>query len=801
MKSRHWLWLLLLPLLVAGLLRLKLNVEVLDLLPQNFPVVQGLKLYQTNFANARELMITVRAPDAAQAEAAARTLGLALRGATHLTTSVTWQPLWQERPGESAELLAFLWLNQPPEMFGALTNRLAAANLPAVLRDAREALTSSLSPADIARRGYDPLNLTQLPESATGGNAFGDGQDFFASADGAFRVLFVQARPDIGSYRQCAAWLQSVKAVEQSLRAQNEIPGDTVVRYTGRPAFVSEIALGMEGDMTSSVGSTLVIIVLLFYWAHRRFRPLLWLVTLLFLILVATLSLGALIFGTLSVISVGFAAILLGLAVDYGMVLYQEALCAPHLTAGELRRELAPSIIWSAVTTAGAFAILNLGGLPGLGQLGSLVAIGIGLAAVVMLFAFLPPLLRSRHGLSAAPVRAARAGDFTGAPRRVWALTALVLVVAAVVLARRPPGFDNSAEALRPKKSEAMATVEEIKTRLQRTQEPMWMLATGRDESEVAHRLEVAEAALSRAVSNGLIAKFTLPSALWPRPDFQAANRPAAAALVAQQETWRSAALAAGFTSNSFALTENMVTTWRAALAGTNVFWPTNASSQWIVEKVAARAPGQFLALGLIYSATNRVTGGKSSMLGVAEELAAQGVFISGWETLGNAIFARVKRDFWKVLVPMAALLLISLWFAFRNVTEVLLSLATLAFSGLALGTIMSLAGWSWNLLNLMALPLLLGAGVDYSIHLQLALRRHGGNLAVTRRSVGRALLLCAGTTVAGFGSNIWSSNAGLTSLGLVCATGIACAYLTANYLLPIWWRQLAAKKLPGHEI
>src|SRR5439155_11658535 len=159
-------------------------------------------------------------------------------------------------------------------------------------------------------------------------------------------------------------------------------------------AFVAEIAGGMEHDISGSVSSTAIIIVLLFWWVHRRWRPLLWMLALLALILVATLALGGLFFGTLNVVSVGFAAILLGLAVDYGLVLYQESLQAPHLSARDLRRILAPSIVWSAVTTAGAFLILNFGGLPGLAQLGSLVAIGVTLAAVAMLNFYLPPLLR-----------------------------------------------------------------------------------------------------------------------------------------------------------------------------------------------------------------------------------------------------------------------------------------------------------------------------------------------------------------------------------------------------------------------
>ena len=119
---------------------------------------------------------------------------------------------------------------------------------------------------------------------------------------------------------------------------------------------------------------------------------------------------------------------------------------------------------------------------------------------------------------------------------------------------------------------------------------------------------------------------------------------------------------------------------------------------------------------------------------------------------------------------------------------EVLLSLATLGFSALCLAGAMNWLGWRWNLLNVMGLPLLLGMGVDFAIHIQLALRRHHGDLLAVRRSMGRALLLAGSTTVAGFGSLAFSSNAGMASLGRVCALGITVTLLTAVYLLPTWW-------------
>jgi len=787
--SWHWLWLLLLIPIALGILRLRLDVEVMNLLPDEFPVVRGLKLYQTDFANARELILTVSAHGADAAESAARTVALALRNATNLTAQVTWQPLWLENPGQSAELVAYLWLNQPPEVFGALTNRLAPANLTNVLREAQEALTTSLSPQELARRGYDPLNVSQLPESVSAGNGFGEGGEFFSSADGTFRVVFVEARPDISDYRRCTKWLNEVKGVVAGALADAKLD-DVRVMYTGRPAFVSEISTGMQRDMAGPSGATLFVIAALFYFTHRRIRPLLWLTTLLVLILGGTMALGGLIFGTLNVISLGFASILLGLAEDFGIVLYQESRSHPELSLREVRRLAAPGVWWSTVTTCGAFLMLHFGGLPGLGQLGTLVAVGIALAAVVMLYAFLPPLMRQRDDTPATRTDDAAATVHYRTIRWPWGTTIGVLVLCVLVLLVRRPGFDNSPDALRPRNSAAYTAAAEIKERMQRTQEPLWVLVTGANEAAVAARLRETETALSQAVSNGTLTGFTLPTSLWPDPANQSANRAAIGAVLRNAPATREAVLGAGFTTNSLALTENIFATWRAALASGAVFWPTNDNSRWILDKLIARNHERVLALGLLYRDTNAPLSTLTPrLLDLAAQLSPQGIYISGWEILGYSVFARVKANFWHVLLPMFGLVTVSLWLAFRSFRDMLLSFATLAVSAACLWALMGLAGWSWNLLNLMALPLLLGLGVDFSIHMQLALKRYGGDLAMVRGSIGRALLLAGSTTVAGFASLAFSNNAGMASLGKVCGAGIVCAMLVSVYLLPLWWR------------
>jgi predicted RND superfamily exporter protein len=475
------LWIILPILVLIGVARLRLDVEVLDLLPGNVPAVAGLKLYQQHFADARQLVMTVHAPDADQAENAARAIAEQLRGQTGMVSEVVWQPPWLEHPDQTAELIAHLWLNQPPAVFAQLTNRLAPAELAGRLATAREQLATSMSPQDIGRISYDPLGLTQLPENVAGAApSFGPGQELFSSSDGTFRILFVQSATDLATYKECLRWLDVVKSAVLRARRENQVPDSVVIHYTGRPAFVAEISSGMEHDITLSVGGTSIIIAILFWLAHRRVKPMLWLLTLLALILAGTLALGGLIFGSINVVSMGFAAILLGLAVDYAVVHYQEALAHPDLSVPEIRGAIAPSIFWAAVTTISAFLVLNFGGLPGLAQLGSLVGVGVALSAFIMIFAFLPPLFPDRRkprakappdestaGVPPAPDR--RDTRPTLAPARaslVLFVTVLLIVGSAVVLLFGLPRMDATADALRPRNSPAYEALDSIKLHL-----------------------------------------------------------------------------------------------------------------------------------------------------------------------------------------------------------------------------------------------------------------------------------------------------------------------------------------------
>src|SRR5208282_2797194 len=98
---------------------------------------------------------------------------------------------------------------------------------------------------------------------------------------------------------------------------------------------------------------------------------------------------------------------------------------------------------------------------------------------------------------------------------------------------------------------------------------------------------------------------YLLPTALWPRAELQAANRAAAKVLGRQGPLLREAALREGFNTNALVLTEELVRTWARAGASTNVIWPTNQVSRWLLKRFMAQTPDEWLVMGLIYPATN----------------------------------------------------------------------------------------------------------------------------------------------------------------------------------------------------
>ena len=298
---------------------------------------------------------------------------------------------------------------------------------------------------------------------------------------------------------------------------------------------------------------------------------------------------------------------------------------------------------------------------------------------------------------------------------------------------------------------------------------------------------------MDAAVKQGLLKDYALPLPIWPNPEFQEANRKLAQRLTGSYPLIKQAALEEGFTEASLNLDKMIFDDWGQFASQEGVVFPMQPGLGWIMRQFAGQASGQKLALGRVTPAQGV---SKQQLLKLAHDIYSEtGGFLVGWPLLSESLIGLIKRDIIRVLLPIVVTVLILLTIAFRRTGEILLSLATIGISILCLFALMVVLGWSWNLMNLMALPLLFGAGVDYGIHIQFGLRRYKGSLEDVRKSVGKAVLLCGASTASGFGTLAFASNTGVASLGRVCATGILIITLVSIFLLPVWWQKLTGRR------
>ncbi|MFT4177098.1 MAG: MMPL family transporter [Luteolibacter sp.] len=778
--------LLVLAILTAtfGLIRLKFDTDILSMLPAELPEVKGLKAFHSAFSRQDELVVLIRGTDedAGTLPDAAVSLAEKLRD-SGAVKSARWKPLWTEEPAGMAELIAYLWLNGDPEAVRAQVERLSPGRSEETLRDAHAKVGTSMEGVDMVMQAHDPLGflahpaITHLLEQQAG-----DGGGNFESPDGTAQILLVEAAQPLHGYREAEAWLKKIREIVRDWLQEDE-NRSLRVNFTGEPVFSSEIGTAMESDLSGSISITLGLIGILFWWMQRRFSLLLGLIGVLVIIFAVALGVAGWMYGELSIMALSSIEILIGLSVDYGLVICQEAKVAGH-DEKELRHASSRPVMCGALVTAVVFLALNLGGLPGMAQLGSIVAYGLLTAAILMLLVYLPFV--AKFGVNRAPAT----GSGKQLPRRKaswWITGSLALAAIAVLCLNGLPGAVFDSKIMRPKNSEAMATFETLQNAF-----PAWSNSTiglvieAGSDAEMLEKIPEAQRRIDLAASQGLIQPTRLATGWWPDAATQTMNRPPLAGLLAQRERLLVEADRAGFSGEGLVLGRAVMNALEARISETSTAFPSSGSAREMMRLFLNRQEnGGGVLLGSLQPRSGIDPAGKD--YDGFRAMAGDGIWLSGWSLFQPAISRLVKTDMTRMLVPMFALLLGMMWVIFRKVGDVGLALFAMALSTLLLLAIMSLCGLTWNFVNLMATPLLLGTGIDYAIHVTLSLRRTRGNFRDLWNGTGKALLFCGASNVIGFGSLIYSSSEALVSLGIVAVIGITLSMATSIFLLPGW--------------
>jgi hypothetical protein len=149
----------------------------------------------------------------------------------------------------------------------------------------------------------------------------------------------------------------------------------------------------------------------------------------------------------------------------------------------------------------------------------------------------------------------------------------------------------------------------------------------------------------------------------------------------------------------------------------------------------------------------------------------------------GEAVVQAFIQAFSLALAGIVIALLILL----RSVKYTLLVLVPLLLSSIFIGIFSVLFNLPFNFANIIALPLLLGIGLDSSLHMVHRSRSDklvGETLAHT--STVRAVFYSALTSLVTFASLMLSSHQGTASMGILLTVGLTCTLICTLFILPV---------------
>ncbi|TDI14159.1 MAG: hypothetical protein E2P04_01385 [Acidobacteria bacterium] len=672
---------------------------------------------------------------------------------------------------------------------------------------------------------------------------------YLTSSDGRHYFLLAQPARNTSSLDFIRPLVATARDKIAQVAAQH--PG-LQAGVTGTPALIQEEMAAIRRDsLVTTVLAGVGVMLLCFLAFHRvRLAPL----VLLSLAMGVSWSAGAitLAIGYLSLITSSFAVILIGLGVDYGVHLvsqYEIELAEGRTVPEALQNSIGktgPGLLTGAGTTAVAFFTIMLMEFRGFAQLGFVAGIGVLLCLLAML-TVLPALLAldgarrlgkpRRHRLE----RGRRLSlAILRYPRAVVAVGLVVTLVLA--LKAREVRYNENLEDLLPAGAESLRLQDSLRD--SSSLSPDFSVILADDLEELARLQQAAPNAASIGRRESLLDY--LPADAGERQAVLARLRPAldrvrlplpAAAELAPADLDASLAELEevlievedlAFSSGRAALLGesgqglDLIQQARHAIASAQPAhqqaWKRGNAGllqwgrEWMerLRRMAAEPPPTLEDLP--QALQSRLVGRSGRYLLYLypqEDLTlpdALRTFVADCRKVSDAVTGppvllyehsgQIRGGFNQALILGAVLALGILLLDFRRPGYALLAALPTAVGLIWMLGWMGWAGLEFNLANLIAVPLILGVGIDNGAHMMHRFVQEGHQgMTVVLHHTGRAILISSLTTMIGFGSLALASHRGMASMGLILFFGVASCLITSTLLLPCLLRLLAARR------
>lgn len=654
------------------------------------------------------------------------------------------------------------------------------------------------------------------------------------------RRRFVVLRPH-RDHALVSSGEQSIRAVRRAVEelGLESRPG-TDVRLTGRIAMrYEELRSASRGALLAGVLALLLVAIVL-HFGLGAWRLIFAALATLAVGLAGTAAWAAVVVGYLNLLSVAFAVLYIGLGVDYAVHLalrYRELRGAgrPHADSlEEAVRDVGPSLLLSAVTTALVFFSFTLTDFVGLSELGVISGGGmfVSLAVTLTVFPALVDLLPLPRRAATGRDEVTRALDSVaaGAERHGRKLLWGFLLLGGAGLALAPAArFDPNPLRLRDPDTESVSTYVQLLRSEGASPLTLALLRpSAREAREAADRAEQLESVRSartlddfvparqgeklpilariRSVLGPAPADTSRPAATSTAEAMAAVDRVGTALSEFGPHATDAERRALRFTSLRIRQWSWLVSLWEGEDRGLfvrrlerNLLGPLPGAvadlRTGLARDTVTRSdlPAELVRRWVSEGGQHRVEVVPRGSLAEPEALErfvndvrARFPDATGAPVVqhrAGEVAVRAFRTALLIALLGTLLVLLAALRSLRRAAQVALPLVVAAL--MTVGASVAL-GIPFNFANLIAIPLLLGVGVDNGIHMVHRHRITPGSTSLLRTSTARAVLVSFLTTILSFGNLAFSPHRGMASMGRLLAIGMAAVLATTLLLLPI---------------
>jgi len=525
------------------------------------------------------------------------------------------------------------------------------------------------------------------------------------------------------------------------------------VLKTGFPFYAHEATRSAKGEVSTIGIGSLIGLLLLVILTFRSLSPLSLIVISIMAGCAFGLAVTLSIFGFVHLFTLVFGASLIGVSVDYSFhYIADDAFGGEDWTPGKGLQNIFTGISLGLATSILAYLALTVAPFPGLQQLA--VFSSAGLTGAYLTLIAMTQLKRRRFVLHQRTIVLSVANYVLNAwrQRSATARTALMIVLAVVVLAAQVTVDIN--DDVRMLQSQPASLVEQeaaIQEMLGVAQAGTFLLVAAENEELLLQKEESIRTRLDTLIAGGELDSYQAVSRWVP----------------SQLRQQRSYEVYAGFAQSRLAAFYDQVgadeTAARDAIANIMEESPALDIATWLQHPASEQFRSLWLDAGEGGSASIILLFGVKD-LATLDELNA----INKGSEL-SSLFGQYRSRVMQLLIAAYALILLGLSFRYglRRATNLVLPPIVAGFLALLL---IDLTGGTLNLFNYLALILVLGIGIDFTIFIAEA--RH--DLTSTMF----AITLSALTTILSFGLLALSSTFAVHSFGITVLIGIAFAYL-----------------------